>query len=201
MHWCWQCVFSVSYLVDAVTGRVDGAQLLQVISGVTQTSEGLKHLLHSRVGSLCGHLCGVSTAWNTQTHTFTHFLHDRQLCNLTRISECDITEANLCALLCSGQNVTLCHIKIQLLPRKAKQAQNLLHLCICMLRFPSVGDFLSWVCTETNYEGECLAAKGQELLYPTENLLSNEKLMFPPLKSAGEADTVCKTKPKWQNRR
>lgn len=48
-------------LVNSIAGCVDGAQLLQVVSGVTQTSEGLEHLLHSRVGSLCGQLLWVCT--------------------------------------------------------------------------------------------------------------------------------------------
>lgn len=48
-------------LVNSITGRVDGAQLLQVVSGVTQTSEGVEHLLHSRVGSLRGQLLCVCT--------------------------------------------------------------------------------------------------------------------------------------------
>lgn len=54
-------------LVNSIAGGVDGAQLLQVVSGVAQTSEGLEHLLHSRTGSLCGQLLCVCTAYNN-TH-------------------------------------------------------------------------------------------------------------------------------------
>lgn len=42
--------------MNTIAGGVDGAQLLQVVSGVAQTSEGLEHPLHSRVGSLHGQL-------------------------------------------------------------------------------------------------------------------------------------------------
>lgn len=49
-------------LVNSIAGGVDGAQLLQVVSGVAQTSEGLEHLLHSRMGSLCGQLLCICTA-------------------------------------------------------------------------------------------------------------------------------------------
>lgn len=48
-------------LVNSIAGGIDGAQLLQVISGVAETSEGLEHLLHGRVGSLCGQLLWVCT--------------------------------------------------------------------------------------------------------------------------------------------
>lgn len=51
----------VSDLVNSIAGSVDGAQLLQVVSGVAQTSKGLEHLLHSRMGSLCGQLLWVCT--------------------------------------------------------------------------------------------------------------------------------------------
>lgn len=48
-------------LVNSIAGSVDGAQLLQVVSGVAQASEGLEHLLHSSMGSLCGQVLGVCT--------------------------------------------------------------------------------------------------------------------------------------------
>lgn len=48
--------------MNTIAGGVDGAQLLQVVSGVAQTSEGLEHPLHSRVGPLRGQLLRVCTA-------------------------------------------------------------------------------------------------------------------------------------------
>lgn len=41
-----------SDLVNAVAGGVDGAQQLQVLSGLAQTPQSLEDRLHSRVGSL-----------------------------------------------------------------------------------------------------------------------------------------------------
>lgn len=62
-----------SYLVNAITLCVDGAQLFEVISSLAQTLEGLKHLLHCGVGSLHAQLFGVSTAWkHTQKHLDTN---------------------------------------------------------------------------------------------------------------------------------
>lgn len=49
-------------LVNTIAGGVDRAQLLQVVSGVAQTSEGLEHPLHSRVGPLRGQLLRVCAA-------------------------------------------------------------------------------------------------------------------------------------------
>lgn len=45
-----------SDLVNAVAGGVDGAQQLQVVSGLAQTPQGLEDRLHSSVGSLHGQL-------------------------------------------------------------------------------------------------------------------------------------------------
>lgn len=41
-----------SDLVNAVAGGVDGAQQLQVVSGLAQTPQGLEDHLHRSVGSL-----------------------------------------------------------------------------------------------------------------------------------------------------
>lgn len=54
--------------MNSIAGSVDGAQLLEVISGVAQTSEGLEHVLHRRVGPLCGQLLGVCAAWQQSAH-------------------------------------------------------------------------------------------------------------------------------------
>lgn len=57
--------------MNTIAGGVDGAQLRQVVSGVAQTSERLKHLLHSRMGSLRGQLFWVCTSYQHthETHT------------------------------------------------------------------------------------------------------------------------------------
>lgn len=49
----------VSDLVNSVAGRVDGRQLLEVVPGVTQRSQGPEHVLHRRMGSLCRQLLGA----------------------------------------------------------------------------------------------------------------------------------------------
>lgn len=51
----------VSDLVNSIAGRVDGAQLLQVVSSLAQGPQGVEHPLHGGVGPLGAQLLRTRT--------------------------------------------------------------------------------------------------------------------------------------------